>query len=100
MREAVGRHFPPGTRVTEPDGGFLLWVEMAPGVDALRLFEEAHRAGVSISPGPVFSPRLRFRNCLRLNCGHAWSERIEQAVALVGRLVTQAERASARRSRT
>ncbi|MBX7186690.1 MAG: PLP-dependent aminotransferase family protein, partial [Vicinamibacteria bacterium] len=28
-REAVARFFPKGTRVTQPQGGFLLWIEMA-----------------------------------------------------------------------
>jgi DNA-binding transcriptional MocR family regulator len=85
MREAIGRHFPPGTRVTRPAGGFLLWVEMPPAVDSLRLFDEALREGISITPGPVFSARLQFRNCIRLNCG-PWSEKIEAAVATLGRL--------------
>ncbi len=94
MREAVGRHFPPGTRVTRPAGGFLLWIEMPAGVDALRLFDEALAERISVTPGPAFSARLRFRNCIRLNCAHPWSERIEAAVATLGRLV----RAQARRT--
>ena len=31
VRDAVARHFPPGTRVTRPEGGFVLWVEMPEG---------------------------------------------------------------------
>jgi DNA-binding transcriptional MocR family regulator len=94
MREAIGGHFPPGTRVTKPAGGFLLWVELPGEVDALRLFDEALDEGISITPGPAFSARLRFRNCIRLNCAHPWSERIEWALAVLGRLV----RAQGRRS--
>ncbi len=86
MREAIGLHFPPGTRVTKPAGGFLLWVEMPTAVDSLRLFDEALAEGISITPGSVFSARLRFRNCIRLNCGRPWSETIQRAVATLGRL--------------
>ncbi len=86
MREAIGRYFPPGTRVTRPAGGFLLWVEMPAEVDSLRLFDEALAQGISITPGSVFSARLRFRNCTRLNCGRPWSDAIENAVATLGRL--------------
>lgn len=86
MREAIGRHFPAGTRVTRPAGGFLLWVEMPAGVDSLRLFDQALAEGISITPGSVFSARLRFRNCVRLNCGRPWSATIEAAVATLGRL--------------
>jgi DNA-binding transcriptional MocR family regulator len=87
MRDAVGRHFPEGTRVTNPAGGFLLWIEAPAAVDTLQLFDEALRAGITITPGPVFSARLALRNCLRLNCSHPWSERIERAITTLGRLV-------------
>ncbi len=95
MREAIARYFPPGTRVTKPAGGFLLWVETAPEVDSLRLFDEALREGISITPGPVFSARLRFRNCLRLNCGRPWSAAIEGALATLGRLAAAQARRTA-----
>jgi len=36
--EAVTRHFPPGTRLTRPDGGYFVWVDMPwDAVDALTL---------------------------------------------------------------
>jgi len=88
MREAIGRGFPAGTRVTRPAGGFLLWVEMPAEVDSLRLFDEALAEGISITPGSVFSARLRLRNCIRLNCGRPWTEAVEKAVATLGRLAT------------
>lgn len=95
MREAVGRHFPAGTRVTNPAGGFLLWVEAPEAVDTLSLFEEALRRGVSVTPGPVFSARLGLRHCLRLNGSHPWSERVDRAVATLGQLVAeQADRSA------
>jgi DNA-binding transcriptional MocR family regulator len=98
MREAVGRHFPAGTRVTDPAGGFLLWVEAPESVDALQLFDEALRVGITITPGPVFSARLALRNCLRLNCSHPWSERLERAIASLGQLAaSQVRRAGASR---
>jgi DNA-binding transcriptional MocR family regulator len=95
MREAIGRYFPPGTRVTKPAGGFLLWVEMPAEVDSLRLFDEALAEGISITPGSVFSARLRFRNCLRLNCGRPWSDEIEAAIATLGRLAAAQVRRTA-----
>jgi DNA-binding transcriptional MocR family regulator len=97
MRDAITRHFPPGTRVTNPAGGFLLWVEAPPHLDSLRLFDEALRVGISITPGPAFSARLGLRNCLRINCSHPFNERMEQAVATLGRLVAAQERSAAAR---
>jgi DNA-binding transcriptional MocR family regulator len=84
VRDAVGRHFPLGTRVTHPKGGFVLWVEMTDGVDAFRLYEEALKAGISIAPGTLFTATGdRYRNCIRLNAAF-WSERTEQALETLG----------------
>jgi DNA-binding transcriptional MocR family regulator len=86
MSEAVLRHFPPGTRLSQPQGGVVLWVELAPGTDAEALFELALGAGIAFVPGDLFSAGGQYRNCLRLNCGHPWSERFEQAVKRLGAL--------------
>ena len=82
-RDAVGRYFPPETRVTRPEGGFILWVEMPKEVDAQRLYEEAMKEKIGIAPGTLFSTGDRFRNCIRLNAAF-WSERVEQALETVG----------------
>ena len=41
MIAAVGRHFPAGTKVTRPTGGFVLWVELPRGANSLDLLERA-----------------------------------------------------------
>jgi len=86
MIAAVGEHFPPGTKVTQPAGGFVLWVELPRGVSAVELFDRALQEGISISPGPLFSPRQGYQNYIRLSCGHPWSARLDQALATLGRL--------------
>lgn len=83
VRDAVGRCFPLGTRVTRPEGEFILWVEMPEEVDAFRLYEGALKKGISLAPGTLFSSGARFRNCIRLNAAF-WSERVEQALETVG----------------
>lgn len=87
MSAAVARHFPSGTRVSRPAGGFVLWVELPERVDALALHRRALAEGVSISPGPIFSAAGRFKHMIRINYGHPWSPQIERAVATLGRLV-------------
>ncbi|HVO19510.1 MAG TPA: PLP-dependent aminotransferase family protein [Anaeromyxobacter sp.] len=86
---AVADAFPPGTRVSTPAGGCFLWVEMPAGVDSLELHARSLDAGVSIAPGPIFSPAQGHRSCIRLSCGAPWDERIDAAVRLVGRLATR-----------
>ena len=87
MTAAVGQHFPPGTRVTRPDGGFVVWVELPTAVDSFELSQRALQAGVSIAPGPIFSASQKYRNCLRLSCARQWNDRVEAAVATLGRLI-------------
>ena len=86
MIAAVGEHFPAGTKVTRPAGGFVLWVELPHHVDSLELQERALAERISISPGPIFSARQRYRNYIRLNCGYPWSERLDRALRTLGRL--------------
>ena len=66
--------------MSRPRGGFLLWVRLPDGVDALALHRRARERGISVSPGPIFSPSGDFRHCLRLSAGHLWSERTEWAL--------------------
>ncbi len=84
--EAIGEHFPEGTRVTRPEGGSLVWVELPREVDALVLHSRALEAGISIAPGPVFSAQKRYGNFIRLSCGFPWSPRLEGALATLGSL--------------
>jgi DNA-binding transcriptional MocR family regulator len=85
-KRAVCEHFPEGTRVTNPNGGFVVWVELPPGTDSLALYESAMREGISIAPGPMFSASDRYRNCVRLNCGCSWTPVVERALARVGEI--------------
>lgn len=89
VREAVAQWFPPGTRVSRPQGGFLLWVEMLPGTSALELHARALERGISIAPGPIFSASQRFTNCIRLSCGHPFTDAAEHAIRQLGRLAAE-----------
>lgn len=86
VSDAIARYFPPGTRISRPRGGFLLWVEMPPGKSALELHERALVRGVSVAPGPIFSAKQRFTSCLRISCGFPWSESIERGVRTLGEI--------------
>ncbi|ATB27381.1 PLP-dependent aminotransferase family protein [Melittangium boletus] len=86
MVDSVGEHFPEGVRVTRPEGGMLLWVEMPRQVDALELHARALAAGIGIAPGPIFSAQKRYGNCIRLSCGFPWSPQLEGALTTLGSL--------------
>lgn len=85
---AIARHFPEGTRMTRPQGGYFLWVELPSQVDALALHRQALAQGISLAPGPMFSASRAFRHCIRLNYGHPLDARAEQAITTLGTLAT------------
>ncbi len=85
----VRQHFPTGTRVSDPQGGCVLWVELPTGYDAVALFYEALAAQISISPGTIFSATDKFKRCFRLSYGVQWSEGVEHAVRTLAELVKQ-----------
>lgn len=89
MSQSVRRFFPEGTRVTRPGGGFVLWVQLPRPVDSLELFSKALQDGVSVAPGPLFSPCKGYRNFVRINCGVVWSEKTEQGLLILGRLAQE-----------
>jgi len=86
MLDAVARYFPAGTRVTRPTGGFFVWLEMPEQADALDLHRRALAHGISVAPGPIFSASGQFGHALRLNYGHPWDDRMENAVRELGSL--------------
>ncbi|NJR66871.1 MAG: PLP-dependent aminotransferase family protein [Leptolyngbyaceae cyanobacterium CRU_2_3] len=86
MTQAICEHFPPETRVTRPNGGHVLWVELPHPFDSLLFYRQAFEQKVSVAPGVMFSPSGSYGNCFRLNCGLLWSERIEQAMKQLGHL--------------
>ncbi len=85
MYESVSRQFPEGTRVSRPDGGFVLWIQMPPAIDSLVLYKMALQAGITISPGYLFSATRRYRNYIRLNAAR-WSEEIKRGVVRLGEI--------------
>ncbi len=85
--EAVERHFPAGTRLTTPQGGYFLWIKLPDGVNALQLHKLALANGISIAPGPIFSAHRGFADYIRLNYGHIWDARTEVSLRVLGGLV-------------
>ncbi|MDT7835573.1 aminotransferase-like domain-containing protein [Aquabacterium sp. OR-4] len=83
-RQLIGQHFPRGTRVTDPAGGLMLWLELPSGVDAMQLFRDCQAEGICIAPGPMFSAGPRYRHCVRLSVGQGWTLPHQQAMARVG----------------
>ena len=88
-RGLIADSFPKGTRVSDPGGGFILWVELPAGLDAVTLYEACLAENICIAPGSMFSASPRFRHCIRLGVGGRWGPEHPQALRRIGALADQ-----------
>lgn len=89
LRAAVVRHFPGGCRITDPQGGYALWVQLPEGCDGLELYERARESDINIVPGVIFSARDLYRNYVRLNAGNPWRPELQMAIEKLAILAAQ-----------
>ncbi len=90
MALAISEDFPAGCRMTRPGGGFVLWVELPRGTDSLKLYRLAFARGVCFAPGPMFSARRQYGNCIRLNFGYASVPKIREGIRTIAELIGRA----------
>lgn len=74
-------------RVSRPQGGFVLWLELNKKINTLELYEAAAGRNISIAPGKMFTLKNQYNNCFRLNYGLHWDERKLHALKTLGGLV-------------
>lgn len=87
MRDAITQFFPEEAKVTVPQGGYFLWIELPKEVDALELYRRALANHISIAPGPIFSASQEFRHHIRLNYGVKWTWEFDHAMKTLGQLI-------------
>lgn len=83
----IEQYFPSGIRISQPDGGMVLWVELPKQVDALKLQKLALEHHINIAPGPLFSSTGGYRNYIRISCNKHWNRQVEQAIRKLGNLI-------------
>ena len=79
--------FPTGTKVSQPQGGFFLWVELDKSIDTTAFYHLAMKHNISIAPGRIFSFQNQFSNCMRLSFGLPWSNELRESIKTLGRLL-------------
>lgn len=70
-RQFILSHFPEGTSMTCPEGGFVTWVKLPSHIDATQLARQARKHGIVLTAGPIFSADQSFNNCVRFNYAFA-----------------------------
>ena len=85
--QAVIEYFPEGTKLSRPQGGFVLWVELPKKVNASKLRSEAMRHHISVVPGKIFSVRCNYNNFIRISFGKPWNEDMDYGLMMLGKIV-------------
>lgn len=88
MAIAIKNYFPEGTRISTPQGGYVIWVELPENIDSLKLFHKAKENKIFFFPGTICSSTRKYKNCMRMSFGHPWSEVLEEGVKKLGRLIS------------
>ncbi|MBL7870633.1 MAG: PLP-dependent aminotransferase family protein [Cyclobacteriaceae bacterium] len=84
--QAITEFFPENIRISQPQGGFVLWIEMKKG-DGYKLHKRALKNQIGIAPGQIFSAQGQFQNYFRLSYGLPWSDQIEKGLTTLGELM-------------
>jgi DNA-binding transcriptional MocR family regulator len=84
--DGVARWFPPGSKVTRPQGGMNVWVELPEPLDAGELLPRAQREGVSYLPGRYFAVSRFVPGALRLSFAGLDPGEIGRGLSVLGRI--------------
>jgi 2-aminoadipate transaminase len=90
MLAALARELPEGVRWNEPEGGYFLWLDLPPDVDAASLLDRAAAAGVPFVKGSDFYLDEGGEQAARLAFSFASPQEIGEGVARLARLVREA----------
>ena len=84
---AIGEYFPEGIKLSNPKGGFILWVELHKKIDTYQLYMDAMHHKISIAPGTIFTLQDRYQNCMRISYGMQWTPEVDRALKKLGSII-------------
>lgn len=73
LKNMVLTNFKNKVKLSEPQGGFLLWLELEPEINSLNVYQECLVNNISIIPSTICYASEKFQNYIRLS--YAYSDR-------------------------
>jgi len=89
MLRSIKKHFPPGVKHTEPEGGMFLWAELPRNLAALDLFELALKDKVIFVPGDPFYVKKTRTSTMRLNFSCVDEATIDIGICRLGNAIRE-----------
>ena len=87
LLNAIQHRLPKETKATQPQGGFLCWVQLPEIIDGLTLYQQTIKKGISLLPGELCSPSGRYKNYIRLNYAVVSAEQIDASIKTIADLI-------------
>lgn len=87
LQQRLGRQLPEGCQLSDPDGGYVAWLELPRPGQGDRLAELAATRGVRVVPGRVFDPAGRPSRGVRLSLSRADAAQVAAGAAVLADLV-------------
>lgn len=87
IQRAVETYFPDNTKISQPKGGFMLWLELDKRICTENLYDAAGSQKINFAPGRMFSQYNEYNNCMRLNYAMEWTDRVENDLEKLGKLI-------------
>jgi len=87
FQRTIEDHFPENTKISQPQGGSFLWLELDKSIDTAVLYDTAIQQKIGFAPGRIFTQHDQYHNCMRLNFGLEWKEKVEFDLKRLGQLV-------------
>ena len=84
----LSAHFPKGTIVVPPLGGYNIWVKLPDRVDMDHFYNQCDRIGIKFTPGYTFSFSTMFTNNFRIVFADKYSSLKIKALELVGEAIS------------
>jgi len=84
---AIKKYFPDGTKISAPEGGFIIWIQLNETVDCLELFYKAVENKIFILPGLMSSSMKKYKSCIRISCGNPFTPEIEKGIMTLGEII-------------
>lgn len=83
------RYMPAGVRWTHPEGGLFLFLTLPEGFDSVAFYDRALEAGVAYVAGSFFFADGSGRNTMRLNFSFLATERMEEGIRILAKLLEE-----------
>ena len=74
-------------KISNPQGGFLLWLQLPKEIDSFELYQEALKVNLAIIPGIICSPSQKYKNFIRLSAGFTDRYEMEQRIKILAKLI-------------